>query len=219
MSENENIEYKLIFLGTSDSGKKSFLKKLVKGEEYSEKNISTIGMDKRTLQIKLDIQEKDKTVTKSFDLSLIDTAGQERFDKITHTFYKEADGIILIYDVSNRESFIITNNWIESIYKSLGDQENSKYVFILIGNKNNLNENDGKKREISEEEAKKKCEEYNLLWGREINIKTINYNELLELFKGFVKKIYEKVGIKTKIKKYVVIKKISEKKKKEKKCE
>ena len=96
MSENENIEYKLIFLGTSDSGKISFFKKLVKGEEYSEKNISTIGMDKRTLQIKLDIQEKDKTVAKSFDLSLIDTAGQERFDKITHTFYKEADGIILI---------------------------------------------------------------------------------------------------------------------------
>ena len=72
-------------------------------------------------------------------------------------------------------------------------------------------------REISEDEAKKKCEEYNLLWGGEINIKTISINELLELFKGYVKKVYEKVGIKP-IKKSVV-KKITEKKKKRKKCE
>ena len=170
-----------------------------------------------TLQIKLDIQEKDNTVTKSFDISLIDTAGQERFNAITKNYFKDADGVLLIYDVTNRESFLSTNNWIDNIDESLGYQENSKYIIILIGNKNNLNEDEGKVREISEDEAKKKCEEYNILWGGEINIKTIGINELLELFKGYVKKVYEKVGIKP-IKKQDV-KKIPEKKKKRKKCE
>ena len=215
MSENEKIEYKIILLGNSAVGKTSLFKKITTGE-FFDKNISTIGMDRRTLQVEIEVQEKDKMVTKSFDISLVDTAGQERFKAITKTYYKGSDGILIIYDVTNKESFLCVKNWIDSIYDSLGDEDNSKYITFLIGNKIDLIGVDGKIRETTEEEAKQKCEENHLIWGGECSAKNNSDNELLELIKGYVKKIYEKVGSKTVTKQ--IIKKIAEKKKKRKKC-
>ena len=215
MSENEKIEYKVILLGNSGVGKTSLFKKIVTGE-FFDKNISTIGMDKRTLQVEAEVSEKGKAVTKSFDISLVDTAGQERFKAITKTYYKESDGILLIYDVTNKESFLNVKNWIDSIYDSLGNHENSKYIIILIGNKIDLIGVEEKIREVSEEEAKKICEENNLLWGGECSAKINSDHELMELIKGYVKKIYEKVGPKTVTKQ--VVKKIAEKKPKRSRC-
>ena len=215
MSENDKIEYKVTLIGNSSVGKTSLFKKITTGE-FSDKNISTIGMDKRTVQEEIEVQEKDKNVTKSIDISLVDTAGQERFKSITKSYYKESDGILLIYDITNRESFENVKNWIDSIYDSLGNQENSKYIIILIGNKVDLIGVEDYKRETTEDEAKQKCEENNLLWGGECSAKTNSDSELLELIKGYVKKIYEKVGPKIVTKQ--VVKKIAERKKKKGKC-
>ena len=215
MSENEKIDYKVILLGNSGVGKTSLFKKIVTGEFY-EKNISTIGMDKRTIQVEIEVQEKNKTVTKAIEISLVDTAGQERFKAITKNYYKESDGILIIYDVTSKETFLNVKNWIDSIYESLGNHENSKYIIILIGNKIDLIGVDEKVREVTEEEAIKICKENNLLWGGECSAKTNSDSELLELIKGYVKKIYEKVGPKTISKQ--VVKKIAEKKKKRGKC-
>ena len=214
MSENEKIEYKVILLGNSGVGKTSLFKKIITGE-FFEKNISTIGMDKRTLHVEAEVQENNQTVTKSFEISLVDTAGQERFKAITKTYYKESDGILLIYDVTNKESFLNVKNWIDSIYDSLGNHENSKYIIILIGNKIDLIGVEEKVREVTEEEAKKICKDNNLLWGGECSAKINSDSELLELIKGYVKKIYEKVGPKIVTKQ--VVKKIAEKKKQTKK--
>ena len=160
MSENEKIEYKVILLGNSGVGKTSLFKKIITGE-FFDKNISTIGMDKRTLQVEVEVSEKGKAVTKPFDISLVDTAGEERFKAITKTYYKESDGILLIYDVTNKESFLNVKNWIDSIYESLGNHENSKYIIILIGNKIDLIGVEEKVREVTEEEAKKICKDNN----------------------------------------------------------
>ena len=215
MSENEKINYKVILLGNSGVGKTSLFKKLVTGEFY-EKNISTIGMDKRTLQVEIEVKEKNKTVTKAIDISLVDTAGQERFKSITKNYYKESDGILIIYDITSKETFLNVKNWINSIYESLGNHENSKYIIILIGNKIDLIGVDEKVREVSEEEAMKICEENNLLWGGECSAKTNSDSELLELIKGYVKEIYKKVGPKTITKQ--VVKKIAEKKNRRNRC-
>ena len=215
MSENGQIDYKVILLGNSGVGKTSLFKKIVTGEFY-EKNISTIGMDKKTIQVEAEVQEKNKTVTKEIDISLVDTAGQERFKAITKSYYKESDGILLIYDVTNKESFLNVKNWIDSIYESLGNHEDSKYIIILIGNKIDLIGVEEKVREVTEEEAIKICKENNLLWGGECSAKTNSDCELLELIKRYVKKIYEKVGPKIVTKQ--VVKKIAEKRKKRSKC-
>ena len=197
MSE-DNIEYKVVLIGNTAVGKTSLFKK-ISTKEFSEKNISTIGMDKKTLQFILNINGANK----EFSISLVDTAGQERYRSITKTYYKESDGILLLYDVTNRDSFKNVNMWLESIQEVIGSHKDSKYLIILIGNKIDLIGVDGKEREVTEEEAKNMCSEKNLVWGGECSVKMIAYSELEEKFKSYVKLIYDKVGEKKVVKQNV----------------
>ena len=211
MSDKDKIEYKVILLGNSAVGKTSLFKKIITGE-FSEKNISTIGMDRRTMQLEVDINDNGKTSTKSFEISLVDTAGQERFRAITKTYFNGADCILLIYDVTNQESFLNVKSWIESIHESIGNHEDSKYVIVLIGNKIDLIGVDGKERCVEEDEAKRKCEEFKLEWGGECSAKTFTDIQLKDLIKEYVKHIYKKVGQKKVTQQ--VVKKMNQKKKK-----
>jgi len=194
MSE-ENIEYKVVLIGNTAVGKTSLFKK-ISTKEFSEKNISTIGMDKKTLQFDLDINGAKK----EFSISLVDTAGQERYRSITKSYYKESDGILLLYDVTNKDSYKNVNIWMDSITEVMGNHKESKYVIILIGNKIDLIGVDGKERAVTEDEAKSMCTEKNLVWGGECSVKTIDYSELEEKFKNYVKLIYDKVGEKKVVK-------------------
>jgi small GTP-binding protein len=192
---SESIDYYIILIGNSAVGKTSLFKKIMTGS-FSEKNISTIGMDKRTFTIDAEVDEQGKNVTKSFNISLIDTAGQERYKSITKTYFKGADCILLIYDVTNKESYDNVSMWIESIHDSIGNHETSKYIIVLIGNKIDLIGVDGKIRAVDENEAKRKCQEYKINWGGECSAKTFSDSDLKNLIKGYVVKIYEKVGSK-----------------------
>ena len=207
MSE-QKIEYKVILIGNSAVGKTSLFKKLTTGQ-FSEKNISTIGMDKRTLEVEIESNGK-----KPVEISLVDTAGQERFRAITKNYFKESDGVLLLYDVTNIESFKNVEIWIESIHESLGNHKDSKYVIFLIGNKIDLIGVDGKERMVTEEEAKSICQEKNLVWGGECSVKNIEFSELQEKFQNYVKVIYDKVG--EKIVTTQVVKKMDNYKKKKK---
>ena len=192
---SESIDYNIILIGNSAVGKTSLFKKIMTGS-FSEKNISTIGMDKRTFTIDAEVDEQGKNVTKSFNISLIDTAGQERYKSITKTYFKGADCILLIYDVTNKESYDNVSMWIESIHDSIGNHETSKYIIVLLGNKIDLIGVDGKTRLVDENEAKGKCQEYKINWGGECSAKTFSDSDLKNLIKGYVVKIYEKVGSK-----------------------
>lgn len=75
-----------------------------------------------------------------------DTAGQDRFKTITSSYYRGADAIIVVYDLTDRESFNHVQRWLEEIDKYT-DQTTLKYV---VGNKNDLEE----KRQVEEEEGK-----------------------------------------------------------------
>ena len=86
MSKDNKIEYKILLLGDNNVGRKSLFKKILT-EEFSEKNVSTIGMDRRIIQLDVDIQENQTTITKSFDISIVFTAGQDRFKSITKTYF------------------------------------------------------------------------------------------------------------------------------------
>ena len=192
---SESIDYNIILIGNSAVGKTCLFKKIMTGS-FSEKNISTIGMDKRTFNIDVEVDEKGKKVTKSFNISLIDTAGEERYKSITKTYFKGADCILLIYDVTNKESYDNVSMWIESIHDSIGNHETSKYIIVLLGNKIDLIGVDGKTRLVDENEAKGKCQEYKINWGGECSAKTFSDSDLKNLIKGYVVKIYEKVGSK-----------------------
>ena len=102
---------------------------------FQENYLCTIGVD-FVSEIYLSIQrfrtlQINKATTK---LQIWDTAGQERYRTITNAYYKGADGIIIVFDITNRESFLSIDSWLEEIYKNVGED-----VFILIfANKSDL---------------------------------------------------------------------------------
>ena len=191
--DDKKIEYKVILIGNTAVGKTSLFKKLTSGQ-FSEKNISTIGMDKKSLQVEIEVNENNTKVNKNIEISLVDTAGQERFRAITKSYFKESDGILLLYDITNKDSFKNVETWINSINESLGNHRNSKYIIILIGNKIDLIGVDGKEREVTEEEGENTCKEKDLIWCGECSVKNIEYDELQQRFQNYVKLIYDKVG-------------------------
>ncbi len=191
--DDKKIEYKVILIGNTAVGKTSLFKKLTSGQ-FSEKNISTIGMDKKSLQVEIEVFENNTKVNKNVEISLVDTAGQERFRAITKSYFKESDGILLLYDITNKDSFKNVETWINSINESLGNHQNSKYIIILIGNKIDLIGVEGKEREVTEEEGENTCKEKDLVWGGECSVKNIDNDELQQKFQNYVKLIYDKVG-------------------------
>ncbi|KAJ7074571.1 ras-domain-containing protein [Mycena amicta] len=118
------INCKLLLIGNSSVGKSSLLLRFSDEQWLPEDESSaTIGVDFRVHKLEV----KGKKVK----LSIWDTAGQERFRTITSSYYRGAQGIILVYDVSNRESFDALPRW----YSELETYVSDKVVKILVGNK------------------------------------------------------------------------------------
>ena len=218
--EKNNIEFKFSFLGDSMVGKTTIFKKLTTGN-FQSKTLSTVGVDKRTIKYEnIEVNIDGKPVNKSFDISLFDTAGQEKFRAITKNYINGSDGIILIYDITRRQSFENIEMWLESITDCLEDYKNSDYLIMLLGNKLDLVKEEENKREISTEEGEKKSKESGLYWGGECSAKDFSESDFKALFANLVKKIYEKVGDKKEAQniKITTIKSCEQKKEGKKKC-
>ena len=188
------IKYKIILVGNTSVGKTSLYKKLTTGEFISG-NMSTIGMDQATLYSDLEIKNQDKIEKLKFEILLVDTAGQEKFRSITKTYFKQADGILLLYDITNRESFEQIKLWMDSLDEALGDHKTEQYMVFLLGNKLDLL-NGKASREVEEEEAKQKCIELGFNWGGEISCKTFSQEQLTKKMDEFTEKLYKTLGIK-----------------------
>ena len=188
------INYRVILVGDPGAGKTSFFRKLSIGI-FDENIVCSLGNSHIALNLNIDIDKNGKKENKIFEINLNDTAGQERFRSITQIYYKRSDGILIIYDITQRYTFDHVKEWVNSIKEN---NDNRKYIIILIGNKSDLIEGEEtEKRQVKEEESKEMCNNYDMIWGGEISIKTIDVNDLKEIFKGYVKKIYEKVGEKS----------------------
>jgi len=121
---SQPINVKLLLIGNSSVGKSSLLLRFSDEQWLPEDESSaTIGVDFRVHKMEI----KGKKVK----LSIWDTAGQERFRTITSSYYRGAQGIILVYDVANRESFEALPRW----YSELETYVSSSVVKILVGNK------------------------------------------------------------------------------------
>lgn len=210
------LSYKMTLLGDSGVGKTSLFKKLFTGK-FDPRIISTIGVDKRSLNISINTDEGEKDV----DISLFDTAGQERFRSITKNYIKGADGVILIYDITNRQSFEHVQNWLDNIIEILSDWKTQNYLIVLIGNKldlvkddDNLNDEE-KKRKVTTEEGENKCKDSGIQWGGECSAMEFTLEQMKDLFGKFVIQIFSKVGVKET---QQHVEKIQTHKKKKRKC-
>ena len=114
----------IITLGDGAVGKTSLLK-MYSEKKFTQSHMATLGLDfvSKTYN--------SKTSEKQMLVKIWDTAGQERFRTLTLSFYKQAQGVILVFDVTNQESFKNVLMWLESIYEN-ADPNVRK---ILVGNK------------------------------------------------------------------------------------
>ncbi|KAJ7558243.1 hypothetical protein O6H91_04G030200 [Diphasiastrum complanatum] len=117
--------FKLLLIGDSGVGKSCLLLRFA-DDSYLESYISTIGVDFKIRTVELD--------GKSIKLQIWDTAGQERFRTITSSYYRGAHGIIVVYDVTDQESFNNVKQWLNEIDRYASDNVNK----LLVGNKNDL---------------------------------------------------------------------------------
>ena len=192
--ELESITYKIILIGNSSVGKTCLFKKLTTGK-YSEKNISTIGIDRKSFPLKVKVEEKGEEVEKNFTIQLWDTAGQERFRAITKGYYKDSQGLLLMYDITNRETFDDLDKWITGVKESLGEEDSqseNNYIIILMGNKLDL-ANDGA-RKVETSEAEQICQDNDIIWGGECSAKDFTVEELNDKFQEYTKELFKRIG-------------------------
>jgi small GTP-binding protein len=207
----EEMEYKLILLGDTSVGKTCLFKKITSGS-FIDKNVSTVGIDRRTIKVQCKFEEEEKD-NNNIIITLTDTAGQERFKAITKSYYKGSDAAILIYDITERKTFEHLKEWIESIRNSASAMNNENYCIFLMGMKSDLIESGKRQRKVELEEALNKCKEFNLEWGGECSNKEFSEEKYIEIFKGFIQIIYKKAGPK-KFRKQSIVKLEPNKKKK-----
>ena len=158
--EDYEFIFKVLLLGNSNVGKSSLFLRFV-DDIWNDTFVPTIGVD---FKIKtFDIDEK------KIKMQIWDTAGQERFKNIIASYYRGAHGILLIYDVTDKDSFKNLSNWIIEIEKN-----SSKQVLkVLIGNKTDLED----KRVVTYNQGKEFADTYGLKYIETSAKKNLNVNE------------------------------------------
>lgn len=128
------IKLKLLIIGDTSVGKSSIL--LTYTDNYfPEAHLATIGVEYKVKEL---LTDKYKVV-----LQIWDTAGQERFRSITKSFFRNTNGILFVYDVTDRKTFQNVKDWIKD-----SEMHDSGFEKLLCGNKIDLKE----ERQVSFEE-------------------------------------------------------------------
>ncbi|RZC90875.1 hypothetical protein C5167_028711 [Papaver somniferum] len=125
-SSSYDLSFKILLIGDSGVGKSSLLVSFISNDTAPENNLSpTIGVDFKIKQLTVG--------GKKLKLTIWDTAGQERFRTLTSSYYRSAQGIILVYDVTRRESFTnLSDVWAKEVELYSTNQDCIK---MLVGNK------------------------------------------------------------------------------------
>ncbi|KAL0230384.1 hypothetical protein PCE1_003944 [Barthelona sp. PCE] len=137
----------LLLVGSSSVGKTSLLLRFCESL-FQESYVSTIGIDFRVKEVLLPNQEVVK-------LQIFDTAGQERFKGITSSLFRTAQGVILMFDVTYRESFVNLRSWMQLLEKHC----ESDFVLEIAANKIDCDD-----WQVTQEEIEAFVKEYNLTY-------------------------------------------------------
>ena len=142
MTSEPTMTFKILTIGESGVGKTCVLRRFVENK-FLKNHLATIGIDFKTKTLNINNQE--------IKLKIWDTAGQERFRNITTQYYKGADGIVLVYDVTDESSYEKIRDWMEQI---LSNTQQEEIGLVLLGNKCDM-----EPRVVTEDMRKKMAEE------------------------------------------------------------
>ncbi|KAL1820403.1 hypothetical protein DCAR_0416736 [Daucus carota subsp. sativus] len=146
-SQKIDYVFKVVLIGDSAVGKSQILARFAR-DEFSLDSKATIGVEFQTRT--LNIQHK------SVKAQIWDTAGQERYRAVTSAYYRGAVGAMLVYDITKRQTFDHIPRWLQE----LRGQADKNIVIILLGNKNDLED----ERAVSTEDAKEFAQQEGLFF-------------------------------------------------------
>lgn len=174
MDNKEYYSIKFIVIGETYVGKTTLIYNYSRNEFNNELNYSsTIGAEFSVKNIKTN---DDKTLK----LQLWDTAGMESFKSIRQTYYKNAACAIIVYDITNEDSLIQVDKWVEecTLYSN-----NDNLLIILVGNKTDKNE----ERKVKEKDGRNMAEKYGIDFYEISALTGYNVNEM---FSKVCEKLY-----------------------------
>ena len=137
-TEDENVDLitKIVLVGDTAVGKTNLIHRYLR-DLYDPETKATIGVDFFT---------KDLSINgNKIKVQFFDTAGQEKYKSICSTYYKNADGVVLVYDVTNRRSFEGVQSWLDELYR----YQAKDTKVLLVGNKIDLEA----KRQVTADEG------------------------------------------------------------------
>ena len=173
--EMSTKSYKVLLLGNSYVGKTCILLRFSE-DTYNDDYEVTIGLNYRIKTLNID--------NNPIRMQIWDTSGEEKFKAIAKNFYRGAHGVLLIYDICEKNSFLDVKSWIEQIIENT---DNDDIVMILCGNKCDME----KERNISRNEGENLANSYKIPFFECSAKENINIDEI---FNTMAKNIYEKVG-------------------------
>lgn len=169
-SNKEVPKFKVIFIGDQGTGKTAILNRFV-NDKFDQNYQATIGLDFNSKNVKIDNQD--------VRLLLYDTAGQEKFRSLIPMYTRDAHIIIMVYDITRKESLLHIPDWLND----LTNIKKEEVLFVLVGNKTDLND----KREVTSEEGEAFAKENNIIFA-EVSAKTGDNFSIL-----FYQKIFEQI--------------------------
>ena len=172
--EDDNYEFmfKVVLVGDSFVGKTNIMSKYLKNE-FHEDSKATVGVEFGSKQFKIEGH--------TIKAQIWDTAGQERYKSITSAYYKGAKGAFVVYDITRKESFDSIDKWINDLYSSA----DKKLTIVVIGNKNDLED----QRIITKEQGQEKANKLNIAF---METSALTGNNLDKAFEMMINEIYKK---------------------------
>jgi small GTP-binding protein len=164
--------FKFIIIGSSGVGKTAILKRLTE-DSFSTDSQSTIGVEFDSTIVEVDGQ--------SIKLQIWDTAGQERFRAIAKAYFRNAVGVILVFDICERKTFEDVNMWLNDVHLLCDPTA----VVILIGNKSDLAPN----RNVTLAEAEQYAQHHQLTY---LETSAVSGANIREAFLKVATQIYRK---------------------------